>query len=69
MITFKDFRTAEALEAFQKENDVNPIKIETIIKEEWINQYFVMNQKYTQGYRNYNAVRLFYSINQQKENE
>jgi hypothetical protein len=62
MITFKDFKTSEELEQFQKDVKVNVISIETVVKEKWVAEYFNPKFKYTYGYRTFNEVRLFYTL-------
>lgn len=60
MITFKDFDTKEELEKFQNENNIKAINAETIQKEKWISEWFIPGLKYSEGWRKYNSVRLFY---------
>ena len=62
MITFEDFDTKDELEQFQRDNNINVIKIETIQEEKWIDEWFLLTVKHSNGWRKYNAVRLFYEV-------
>ena len=62
MITFKDFDTKDELEQFQRNNNINVIKIETIQEERWVGEWFLLTVKYSNGWKKYNAVRLFYEV-------
>ena len=60
MITYKDFRTKDELEEFQKNNKIKFIKIETVVKKEYRSEWFDPKLQYSSGYIDVNFVRLFF---------